>query len=211
MSPYHPAQRQSASEGTRARIVAAAREVLADPDAPVDFTVDAVARRAGVSRMTVYYQFGGRAALLEAVLDDLAVRGGMPEIAAAMQQASAAAALDQVVAVFCGFWASQRLVVRRLRAMAVLDPELSGVFRDERRRLLIRAALSRDGGGSPARPPAAESVIDLLVVLTGFETYDALAAESTDAARVTDLLQRACTVLVNADLGPPGGSSAEAS
>ena len=201
MSPYRPAQRQSTSEPTRARIVDAARELLADPDAPVDFTVDAVAKRAGVSRMTVYYQFGGRAALLEAVLDDLADRVGLtPEIAAAMQRLEPGAALDQVVAVFCGFWASHRLAIRRLRAMAVLDPELAGVFRDERRRRLIIAALSR--GDSPALPPASESVVDLLLVLTSFETYDTLAGDGGDQPRIVELLQRACAVLLSANLAP---------
>ena len=199
MSPYRPTQRQSTSDATRARIVDAARELLADPDAPIDFTVDAVAKRAGVSRMTVYYQFGGRAALLEAVLDDLADRVGLtPEIAAAMQRLEPGAALDQVVAVFCGFWASHRLAVRRLRAMAVLDTELAGVFRDERRRRLITAALNR--GESPGRPAASDSVVDLLLVLTSFETYDALAG-GADEARVVELLQRACAALLAADLG----------
>ena len=202
MSPYRPAQRQSASEGTRARIVDAARELLADPDTPVDFTVDAVAKRAGVSRMTVYYQFGGRAALLEAVLDNLADRVGLtPEIAAAMRRLAPGAAVDQVVAVFCGFWSTHRLAIRRLRAMAVLDQELAGVFRDERRRMLITAALSR-GDGSPARAPASEAVIDLLLVLTSFDTYDSLASGSGDDAVVVALLQRACGVLLSADLRP---------
>ena len=201
MSPYRPSPRGTTSEGTRTRIVESARELLADPDARVEFTVDAVAARAGVSRMTVYYQFGGRAALLEAVLDDVATRGGVPEVAAAMRQQSAEAALADLVAVFCRFWASQRLVVRRLRAMAVLDPELAGVFRDDRRRQLIAAALNRDGTGSPAAWPATESVIALLAALTSFETYDSLALDEGDGARVTSLLQRACAVLATADLG----------
>lgn len=200
MSPYRPAQRQSTSEATRGRIVDAARELLSDPDAPVDFTVDAVAKRAGVSRMTVYYQFGGRAALLEAVLDDLADRVGLtPEISAAMQRMQPGAALDRVVAVFCGFWASHRLAIRRLRAMAVLDPELAGVFRDERRRMLITAALSR-GDAAAAGPPTSESVIDLLLVLTSFESYDSMASGSGDDAAVVSLLQRACAVVLSADL-----------
>ncbi len=44
------------------------------------FTVDAVAREAGVARMTVYYQFGSKAGLLEAIFDSLAVRGGAEEL-----------------------------------------------------------------------------------------------------------------------------------
>ena len=202
MSPYRRTQRQGASEGTQARIVDAARELLADPDAPIDFTVDAVSKRAGVSRMTVYYQFGGRAALLEAVLDNLADRVGLtPEIAAAMQRLAPGAALDHVVAVFCGFWAAHRLAIRRLRAMAVLDPELAGVFRDERRRVLITAALSRSDG-SPVRAPASESVIDLLLVLTSFETYDSLAAGGGDDAGIVALLQRACALMLSVEIRP---------
>ena len=44
-------------------------------------TVDAVARRADVARATVYYQFGSKTGLLEAVRDDLAEAGGMAELA----------------------------------------------------------------------------------------------------------------------------------
>lgn len=201
MSPRRnrPSQRQT-TEGTAARIIDAARELLADPNGPGDFTVDAVAKRAGVSRMTVYYQFGGRVPLLEAVLDDLASRGGMLDVATALREPNAAAALRQVVAVFCGFWASQRLAIRRLRAMAVLDPELSGVFRDERRRQVIAAALTRDGDESAKREPAAGPLIDVLTALTSFETYDSLAVDDADEVRVSTLLQQVGALVLGADL-----------
>jgi AcrR family transcriptional regulator len=45
--PYKLGQRQQATDQTRARIVAAARDLLAGEDGPSGFTVDAVARRAG--------------------------------------------------------------------------------------------------------------------------------------------------------------------
>jgi AcrR family transcriptional regulator len=37
------------------------------------FSVEAVARQAGVARMTVYYQFGSRRGLLEGICDSLAI------------------------------------------------------------------------------------------------------------------------------------------
>ena len=70
---YTPVERQKSVDAGRERIVAAARQLLEDDDAEA-FSVDAVARRAGVSRMTIYNQFESKAGLLEALLDSLAVR-----------------------------------------------------------------------------------------------------------------------------------------
>src|SRR5438034_7095657 len=75
--PYRLGQRQVAADETRSRILNAARAQL---ETEVSFSIDAVARRADVARMTVYYQFGSRRGLLEALFDDLAVRGGIPQL-----------------------------------------------------------------------------------------------------------------------------------
>ena len=71
MSPraYRLGERQALVDETRGRIVAAARELLRAGDDVARFSMEAVARAAGVSRMTVYYQFGSRVGLLEAVCD----------------------------------------------------------------------------------------------------------------------------------------------
>lgn len=175
--PYRAGQRQTASEATRARIVAAARDLLSAPDQPADFTVDAVARKAGLSRMTVYYQFGSRTALLEAILDDLAMRGGMQDLPAAMQEESPDEALAAVIAVFCRFWESERLIVRRLRAIAVLDPELAGVFRDERRRQLLEVIARRFPEAAGWSAPTLRTRVDLLQMLTSFASYDSVAED----------------------------------
>ncbi len=186
--PYRAGQRQIAGESTRARIVAAARDLLSTPDHPADFTVDAVARKAGLSRMTVYYQLGSRAALLEAILDDLAMRGGMQDVPAAMQKQSPDEALADVIAIFCRFWASERLIIRRLRAMAVLDPELAGVFRDERRRQMLEVIAGRFPHAAAWSPSVLKEKIDLLQMLTSFATYDVIADDRADG--VVPALQR---------------------
>ena len=61
--PYRLGQRQVAADETRSRILNAARSQLEEE---ASFSIDAVARRADVARMTVYYQFGSRRGLLEA-------------------------------------------------------------------------------------------------------------------------------------------------
>src|SRR5580700_8990671 len=71
--PYELKRRAASMEERRGRIVAAAREELISGGR---FTLEAVAERAKVSRVTLYAQFGDRDALLEAVYDDLAASGG---------------------------------------------------------------------------------------------------------------------------------------
>src|SRR2546430_2914681 len=44
------------------------------------FSIEAVARRADVARMTIYHQFGSKMGLLEALCDSLAVTGEMEQL-----------------------------------------------------------------------------------------------------------------------------------
>jgi AcrR family transcriptional regulator len=66
-SPTRPPARRRDAEENRARIVAAAREVFAS--AGFDAPLDAIARRAGVGRATLYRNFPDRFALGAAIFD----------------------------------------------------------------------------------------------------------------------------------------------
>jgi AcrR family transcriptional regulator len=151
----------------RARIIAAAREELLS--AP-RFTLEAVAERSGVSRVTVYAQFGDRDTLLEAVYDDLAASGGLDRIPEAFATSDDAAALEIIVEVFCHFYTVHREVIRRLQALrAVGTGEFSGHGdRNERRRQLLSAVLSRSGVDDP-------HLVNTLQALTSFAFVDELA------------------------------------
>ncbi len=71
---YRLGRRQASVDRTYKAILDAARELVTEQDpAP---SVGAVARRAGVSRLTVYARFGSRAALLHALAPSLADHGG---------------------------------------------------------------------------------------------------------------------------------------
>jgi AcrR family transcriptional regulator len=156
------------------------------------FSMEAVARQAGVARMTVYYQFGSKAGLLEAVYDDLAQRGLVASLRAVFEAADALEALDELVAAFGRFWASDRLIMRRLRALAVLDPDFAPArARDERRRDLFARIAGRiaEEHGQPD-PTSASQLVDVLTALAGFETFDALAGEDRTPEEVIPEVQR---------------------
>jgi AcrR family transcriptional regulator len=191
--PYRMQRRRESADENRARILAAARELLASPQGSPRFSMEEVARRSGVARMTVYYQFGSLRGLLEALLDSLASAGGMQHLAEAFRQADAWEAIDRFIAVFTQFWESDRLVIRALGAFTSLDPDFAGALgeRSDWRRKGARVLLDRlvKQTGRPERKEMRDAE-DLLVMLTGFPTYDALATPKRRPDQVTGLLQR---------------------
>lgn len=195
--PYQLGRRQEATEQTRARILGAARELLAAGGGFSGFTIDAVARQAGVARMTIYYQFDSKAGLLEALSDDLAARGQMERLAAAFGQPEPRDALADFVAAFARFWGADRLAMRRLRALAALDTDFERVVRgrDEWRRKGLGVILERLAAahGQPIADSLDEA-IEVLFTLTSFETFDSLAGAAhtpEDVAPVVLRLARA--------------------
>jgi AcrR family transcriptional regulator len=190
--PYRMRLRQKSADQSRLGIVKAARELLASPG-DVRFSVEEVARRAGVARMTVYHHFGSFQGLLEALLDSLAVAGGMNHLAEAFREPEPLEALDQFISVFMGFWESDRPVLRKLGALAALDPALAAVLEERAgwRRKGARVLLERlaKQTGRPL-PTDMSDAVDLLYLLTSFSTYDTLASNRRTSRQVTRLVQR---------------------
>jgi AcrR family transcriptional regulator len=199
--PYRLGQRQLLTDETRAKILDAARQQL---ETESSFSIDAVARRADVARMTVYYQFGSKRGLLEALFDTLAARGGLRGLPSAFQQADPRVALEGLVDVFAGFWSSDRLVLRRLRAMAALDPELDEVLRErnEGRRQGLRVIVSRLELPGEGKGKAASDLVDVLFALTSFENFDVLAGPQRTPKQVAPLIKRAASAIVRAAIVP---------
>ncbi|HEX3865480.1 MAG TPA: helix-turn-helix domain-containing protein [Gemmatimonadaceae bacterium] len=194
---YSAVERRKTVDAGRDRVLAAARELLEANDAEA-FSVDAVARRAGVSRMTVYNQFESKAGLLEALFDSLAARGAMTRMSAVFQQRDARAALDDFVALFGEFWTESRRAHARLRAAATADPELDRALtlRNERRRDGLSVLVRRLSNESKPIVPR-DRLVTVLFVLLGFDTFDALAGDSGTPVDVVPVVRR----LVRATLG----------
>jgi AcrR family transcriptional regulator len=202
--PYRSVQRHAATEQTRARIIAAARELLVAHEGFSGFTIDAIARQAGVARMTVYYQFGSKLGLLEALFDNLAAHGQMQQLAAAFQQPDPTVSVAEYIAVFGRFWSSDRLVIRRLHGLAALDPEVEQGLRarEERRRsglgVLVRRLAERHG--RPA-PEALDDAVAILFMLTSFESFDTLAGPERTPEDVAALIQQLARAALDLDSG----------
>jgi AcrR family transcriptional regulator len=192
MSPrrYNLGRRQSAAEATRARIVEAARSLIAKPGDIGEFSMEAVAAKAGVSRMTVYNQFHSQPRLLEAVADSLAERGGMRKLAGAFLAPRVEDGVGVFVETFVGFWASDRVFLRRLRALGVLTPSVYRKVRerDEWRREAARNLVAKFGvHAGPDRDPGWAA--ELLFGLSSFEVFDLL----HDDSRPPETLARSLT------------------
>jgi AcrR family transcriptional regulator len=191
--PYRLGRRQVATDQTRARIIAAARELLMAEQGISGFSIDAVARQAGVARMTVYYQYGSKTGLLNALFDDLAARGGLEQLGSAFTQPDPLEALTTLIGIFARFWAADRLIERRLRGLAVLDPDLEGALRTrgERRRYGLRAIVTRiaQQHGYPTSERLEEAV-DALFTIGSFEFYDGLAIGARTPEETGALMQR---------------------
>lgn len=191
--PYKLGQRQATHEQTRIRIIHAARELLMASDGFSTFSLDAVARRADVARMTVYHQFGSKSGLLEALSESLAASGGMEQLATAFRQADPLDALNQYILIFSRFWEADRLVMRRLRALASLDPDFEHVVRtrDERRRQGVRVITQRFVEKQMLAPVGSlDEIVDTLFMLTSFETFDTLAGSTRSLEEVAPLLSQ---------------------
>jgi AcrR family transcriptional regulator len=183
---YIRRKRPVASAQTRARIIMAVREMMASPEGAATFTIDAVAQRADVARMTVYYQFKSKRRLLEAVFDDLAERGQMNRLREAFANPDPVAALNAFIERFVRFWSCDRLLLRRLYAVASLDREVDASLAE-------RIAWRRDGLKvlvKRLKSKTDQDVVDTLHMLTSFEAYDALATRGRKRSVVVSTIQR---------------------
>jgi len=202
MSPrtYNLEKRRAASEQTRARVLDAARELILASSTPP--SIEAVAARAGVARMTVYYQFGSKSGLLEALFDSLGGPHFRNELPRVMSHPEPLGALDALIEVFLSFWSAERLVTRRIRGMAALDSDFEKSIRgrDERRRQLLRMVLGRTA--EKHAKPSVESfdeTVDILYALTSFATFDTLAGEKGTGPDVAALVQRLARLVLGVD------------
>jgi AcrR family transcriptional regulator len=185
--------RDAAAAQTRERILSAARDLLVS-EAFSGFTMDAVARKSDVSRLTVYYQFESKVGLLEALYNHIAKRGEMEQLADVFRRGSdPLTTLHDFILVFARFWASDRDVIRRLHGLAAIDPEIAQSLRarNERRAQGLRVIVNRYTKTNSTLTSTDEPVaIDTLHMLTSFETFDALAGSTRSFDEVLAILRR---------------------
>jgi AcrR family transcriptional regulator len=159
---------------SRGRVMKAVRELL-EEGAFHESTVEQVASRAGVSRATVYQQFGSRLGLVDAICDslDLAHVEAAPDVATLLQRTSE-------------FWARDETLFGQLYDAAAVDPAarefVERQTRDRYRHLSRLVDRQR---------------LPILGLLTSFETYVELRRRAGLSQRqVVAHLQRAAAGLL---------------
>src|SRR5712664_4044385 len=159
---YTSSVRTAAAAEKRERVIEAAARSLREDASIASFSLDTVAKAAGVTRLTVYNQFGSRRGLLEAVFE-----------------------------IFCAFWNRDPAVGRLHEAMAT-DPEFAQALieRNERRRKLVRVIVERIAAKTASRR-ARQDAVDLIFALTSHAMF-AMLSPGRPMSEVRRLLQSAC-------------------
>jgi AcrR family transcriptional regulator len=189
--PYTLGKRLENSDHKRAAILDAARSQVVS-NGFLQLTMDSLARASGITRQTVHNLFGTKTGVLEALFDQLALDGGMERMRTVMQQTDAEAMLAEFVEVFTGFWAKNRLLLRRIHGIAAIDPELGAVLdaRDRRRQMaaarVVDQLCRREG---KRETEDRRKRIATLYALTSFEFFDALAESCAGEGDVAGLVQ----------------------
>jgi AcrR family transcriptional regulator len=160
------------------------------------FSMEAVAKRARVTRVTIYHQFESKAHLLEAVFDEFAVAGGLAALPKVFAMPDPRLALRELVHVLVTFWANHRRSMPRLSA-AIVDADIAqGLHaRIERRRRGLTAIVARLVGPK-ADVARVNDVIDTLFALTSYEMFELLSTRDRDVPEIEALVVRAADAVL---------------
>ena len=179
---YRLGRRQEAADRTHAAILAAARDLVASGELPL--SAGAVARRAGVSRLTLYNRFGSKAGLLRQV-----AAGARLKAQPARTSADARSQLRQRISDSCSMWASDPALFRRLPSAANVEIEAP----NDDRVLAERLALS-----DQLRPGCSvKEAEDVITAVTSFSVFDRLHKDGRrSSVAVAEIVMRlACAIL----------------
>jgi AcrR family transcriptional regulator len=192
-------KRAAATEATRRGIVAAARDLLATQQWE-RFTVEAVANRAGVTRVTVYNQVRSKRGLLDAVLTDLTERARMDQLLNDTQHLSATDACAAIVRQTCRFWHTERDILRPVFGLAGVDQDVAAALaqrerwrQDQLQQLLQRLAAE----ATPTVRFDANDVLATVLAVTSFATYDRLGALADNPERAAHMINHLVRSLTN--------------
>lgn|SRR5262245_8047797 len=186
---YELKARAESQERTRQRIAAAAAG-LHEEVGPAETTVAEIARRAGVSRLTVYKHFPDNAALYPACSAHYLAEHPLPDFGAAL---AAPDPVDRVrsllLTVYSGLYREQQEMMRNLQRDRRSDPALDEFMRQNSDAALAGLADSL-AAGFDLRGEEAARLRSLIRVALDFWTWDRLIGERMDdesaAALMTD-------------------------
>lgn len=193
---YTLGKRAESSDQRRAEVLKAARKLL-ETGGYLSLTMELLAQESGVTRQTVHNLFKTKAGVLEALFDQLALRGGMERMGevmrAGMSGTDAGVMVEGYVRIFAGFWSQDRLLLRRIRGIAAFDPDFETVLeaRNQRRRRTAPLVVQRLRALGHASDPQGQDQARMaatLYAMTSFEYFDVLAEAMGNENEAADAL-----------------------
>ncbi len=195
---YRSRSRATGAQHTRERIVTAVRELLRE-ERFHESTVEQVAERAGVSRATVYQHFRSRIDLVDAICETFDANPALIELRRAIMLPDPQAALLRTISLAMRFWDSEDAILNGLYGVVAIDPaarDLVGRQRADRRGEMRRLARRLHATGALRPGISAARALDVLMVLTSYETYRELREAGRSAKRLTAELETMARALL---------------
>lgn len=195
---YRSRSRATGAQRTRENIVTAVRELLREGRFH-ESTVEQVAERAGVSRATVYQHFRSRIDLVDAICETFDANPALIELRRTVMLPDPRAALFQTIALAMQFWDSEDAILSGLYGVVAIDPaacDLVGRQRADRRGEMRRLARRLHSNGALRTGISAARALDVLMVLTSYETYRELREPGRSAKRLTAELETMARALL---------------
>jgi AcrR family transcriptional regulator len=182
---YRLGRRQAEADRTRSRILAAARELVAElgPDS----SMGKMAARAGVSRITIYNQFGTKAGLLEALSSE--ARPSADGVPPSETSADPSTELRLRIERACAAWATDPRLYRQLAGRTYGE-------RSDHDHALAERLAARDRLRPGCSIKEAEDVIG---IVTSFPVFDRLHKEGRRSpSAVAEILVRMTSGIISA-------------
>ncbi len=164
---------------TRARILGAARALLTEGRFH-EVSMETLATRAGVTRVTLYRTFGSKRDLLEGIFWDAVARARLDRVDAAHADRDVRAAVRHVLRANCEMFASlgdaMPLVLQLARGDADMGAIIDATYHGRRHRAMESLAARVVAEGAAAPGWTKKRIADALVVLSSHEAFETLTA-----------------------------------
>ena len=200
--PYRLGKRADAAAATRRRILDAGwAEIELAGYRPA--SIEAIAARAGVTRVTVYRHFASRGELFEAIAWDQIGRARLERLDAARAHPDVVEATRLFLHENCRLFADLGPILRAMLEVEREEPELAVVlsvtYRGRRLESLRQLAERVAASEHVAAGWTTDDVCDALTILTGIEAFEAITSQpgrtASDAADVLFSMARAFLVV----------------
>jgi AcrR family transcriptional regulator len=197
---YRLGKREVEIQATRDTILRAAKDLFQESGYHRT-SIEDVARRADVAPATIYYQFGTKPGLLDAVLGSM-FDGRDGDIWTIESDAIGDSdhVLGSAVRRVCRMWAKEPALLRSLLALGAVDPALRPVIEehDETRRTMLRRVAAYLAERDALAPSYDERrAADVLSMLTSFANFDHLVARCafSEAEAIASIIGLAGTLI----------------